>query len=165
MLYVNLSTLECLNKVEKDEFSCFGKFYLKFSSIIKYPKYLESTMLIYTNLTGTNRGYEFFSPNVSSKSIKLIFISNKGTEIKIFNSIESDIKLITATYYINSYLVDKKLRNQIFASISSRLFILNPNINEISIYLKISEFRKLKTNNCSIVKTQTILLSKIKKND
>ncbi len=144
-----------------------GKAFLVNFKIDTIPTFIKNTVGFYSNMTGTNRGYEFFSPNVSNGSSKLLFISEKDKEIKVLKSIESKVKFLTATYYFNIHIFDEDMKNKLLASICSRIFTLNPQINEISVYIKVSKYNKLnnsfsKNYNISYEK---ILLSKIKRNE
>jgi len=167
LLFVNIVAFKDFAEKETKRLNLLGKAFLSNFKINTIPLFIKNTIGLYSNMTGTNRGYEFFSPNVSNGSSKLIFISEKGKEIKVLKSIESKVKFLTATYYFNIHIFDEDMKNKLLASISSRIFTLNPQINEISVYIKISKYNKL---NNSITKNynisyEKILLSKIKRNE
>ena len=167
LLYINIYLLK-VPFLEYKELSDFGECFLNLRrKIDSIPKFIEHPIKFYTNLTGTNRGYEFFSPNVSKSSSKLIFISDKGKEIQLLKSLESSAKLATVTYYFNSFILDEKKRNQLLKSICARLFALNPKVKEISVFLINSKHKNLKksTSKNHTVDSEKIELAKIKRNE
>tara|TARA_B100000780_G_C21034269_1_gene414796 strand:- start:342 stop:893 length:552 start_codon:yes stop_codon:yes gene_type:complete len=166
LLFVNIISFKQFSKNETKRLNSFGKSFLVDSKIATIPEFIKNTIGLYSNLIGSNRGYEFFSPNVSNGSSKLIFISENGQVIEIVKSIESQVKLLTATYHFNTYIFNEKMKNKILASICSRIFTLNPQINEISVYVKFSKYNELKNSysknyNISYEKT---LLSTVSRN-
>ena len=154
------------NKELNKELNTFGKYFLNLQ-IDSIPKYIQHPVKSYTNLTGTDSGYGFFSPNVSNGSSKFIFISEKGREIKLLKSIESQIKLATITSRSKSFISDEKKRNGLLKSICSRLFTLNPQIKEISVFLEHSKYDKLKKSTPTnyTIDSEKIELAKIKRNE
>ncbi|MDO5615453.1 MAG: hypothetical protein Q4G16_04625 [Cruoricaptor ignavus] len=140
VVIVNLSAFVGLQKEEVARFNWFGKKY------IDLTKNLDKNEIVscYTNLTGTNRGYEFFSPNVSNFSLQVKFLDENANEIPLYRSFESITKFGTASYYLNSSLLNQKKRNEILASYSKRIFAMNENINKINVVLEVQEYKSLK---------------------
>jgi len=89
----------------------------------------------YNVYTGTNRGYTFFSPNISPVKAKLCFFDGEDQlEIPLKNT-ESKSKLSVTTYYLLVHLDDEKIRNQILRPIASRLFALHPEALKLESYI------------------------------
>jgi hypothetical protein len=107
VLIVNLSSFSAFDS-KTERLSKVGHFCVNEIDIIPVVKPAENLIAFYTNLTGTNRGYEFFSPNVSRASVKLVFISDKGEELQLLHSAESRIKLLTLGVYFNYEIQNKK---------------------------------------------------------
>ena len=139
---INLCAFSGLGEKEREKLNPFGKRYVKIAN-----RFLKKNELIscYTNFTGTNRGYEFFSPNISRFSLKIKFLETNGKEIPLYNSFESTLKFGTASYYLNSNLFNENLRNEIFESYCKRIFAMNENITKINIVLQITEYNDLYT--------------------
>jgi hypothetical protein len=97
----------------------------------------------YNAYTGTNRGYSFFSPNVSPVKAEFVFYSGKNKVLVPLQNAESKSKLVVATYFLLSYINDEKTRNNILRSIAARLFSLNPNVSVMRVYLDLSKFEPL----------------------
>ena len=167
LLFVNIVAFKKFTKKETKKLNLFGKSFLVDFNIGKIPEFIKNTVGIYSNLIGVNRGYEFFSPNVSNGSSKLIFISDNGQVIKVVKSIESQVKLSTATYYFNAYIFNKKMKSKILASICSRILTLNSQINEISVYIEFSKYNELNNSNSTNydITYEKILLSKVNRNE
>jgi hypothetical protein len=98
---------------------------------------------VYAVYTGTNRGYEFFSPNISPVKVDLAFYSGNSELDLPLQRQESRNKLIAVGYYLMKNIRDEKLRAQILGSISTRLFSLHPGVHSLDIYLNISQISYL----------------------
>ena len=166
LLFVNIVAFKDFTEKETKRLNPLGKSFLINFKINSIPAFIKNTIGLYSNTTGTNRGYEFFSPNISNGSSKFIFTSENGKEIKVLKSIESKVKFLTATYYFNIHIFDEDMRNKLLASICSRIFTLNPLVNGISVSIKFSRYNKLNNSFSENYKIsyEKILLSKIKRN-
>jgi hypothetical protein len=165
LFIINFSAFNDFNKENSQKLNLLGEIYLSNFKPSTDSKFIQQTIEIYSNLTGTNRGYEFFSPNVSNSTVKLIFITNTGEELQILKANASELKRSTASIYINSQLFNPKLRDKILKSIAGRLFGLNPNVKKISVFLHFTNHKDLKNSNSNKCKTEikTVLLSEINK--
>lgn len=97
---------------------------------------IKSIVGFYANITGTNRGYEFFSPNVSSGAIQLRFEKENCEEIQLLETSESSVKMVVATIYYFKKIKNEEAKNAITKSICKRIFEKNQDINTIKVYLK-----------------------------
>jgi len=98
----------------------------------------------YNVYTGTNRGYTFFSPNISPIKATLCFFNGDDQlEIPLKNT-ESKSKLYTTTYYLLVHLDNEKIRNQILRPIASRLFTLHPEASTLESYIDLTKIPSLK---------------------
>jgi len=98
----------------------------------------------YNVYTGTNRGYTFFSPNISPIKANLCFFNGDDQlEIPLKNT-ESKSKLSTTTYYLLVHLDNEKIRNQILRPIASRLFTLHPEASTLESYIDFAKIPYLK---------------------
>lgn len=152
VISINLITIRGLETIDPQilskEFNTFGRFYIRNFKAEYYQKYFNTIFNPYLIYTGTDRGYEFFSPNLMPSKMELLFLDKRGNEIKFpFITPESKLKFFSTTYYFNGFLADKKMRDRILRSMSSRFMILNSNLYEINVHLKISEFDNLDTLN------------------
>ena len=169
LLLVNIFLIQVFslkNKELNKELNTFGKYFLNLR-MDSIPNYIQHPVKSYTNLTGTDSGYGFFTPNAPRASSKFTFISEKGREIKLLKSIESPIKLNAVISRSKSFILDEKKRNELLKSICSRLFTLNPQIKEISVFLEHSKYDKLKksTSTNYTIDREKIELAKIKRNE
>ena len=135
-----------LSSNEDEGINPFGAFIIKKSHVMDHlngkPK---NTMFAYSLFTGTNRGYAFFSPNVSSKKLDLSFQSN-GKHIYLpFKSTESDTKYFGANLYFNSNLDKSKERDSFLQSIATSLFNNNLELKDLDVYLNLSMYSDIKS--------------------
>ena len=149
---VNLTPLKRLI-TDKTDLSLFGKWF-KEKNTFKYPKPLEIPLNVYSIYTGTNRGYEFFSPNVSSNYLEFEFVQNNIEMMFPLVSQEAQIKLLTAKVFLSSFLFNEDSRKQIMLSIGNRFFIQNSQVNEIQVFLKFTKFTQLKNFKISQITKQ-----------
>lgn len=110
---------------------------------------IRSYSRVLATFMGTDRGYSFFSPNVSRSSLDIVFIGNDGKEISIpFNSTESRLKFTTADSLLESYLLrDEKIRDQILKSLSKWMFTYNKDLSSINVYLNLHHYNNLYAKN------------------
>lgn len=118
----------------------------------------------YENFLGSDRGFEFFSPNVSNTENKLIFIGNNNEQLYLLDSIEGNLKFYTFNSYINLFLANPTNRDIILKNICSHLFQKNNSINEINIFFISNTVSPLYNKNI-LPKKNKILIAKIKKNE
>jgi hypothetical protein len=140
---VNLSGLDFSENVYyKTKINTLGKFVTTAVRKIRIPEGANSLMS-YTVYTGTNKGYEFFSPNIPASKTEFLFFANEKPITMPLVSHESKTKFFTATVYLEKYFHTPELRDQILRSISLRLLSLKPEIKKIKIDLKITHFDSL----------------------
>ncbi len=120
----------------------------------------------YTNLTGTDRGYEFFSPNISRKDMNLVFISDTGEELQMMQSIEAEIKTFTAISYFNMKILDDTDWHTILRSICKRFFAKYPSVEEITVYADFATYPAIEeAKQCPPRDEERILISKVQYHD
>lgn len=139
-LLVNFFSFSNFNSHDINSLNKFGEGYI---SLIKALSFKSNSVSFYTNFTGTNRGYEFFSPNVANKKLKLKFVDQNGHEIRLYKSFESKMKFGTASYFINSGNVSQALRQKMMVSYCKRIFALNDNVSVIHIILTLQQNKPL----------------------
>lgn len=142
MLYVNLYAFYDFPKKQIEHLNFIGKFYVEHLPDVPSEKLIKS-ISFYTNLTGTNRGYEFFSPNVNPASVKIKLRDGNGNEIKILRSFEAEVKYITACHYLVGKLAQKKLSISIVESLCKRILSKNPTIKKIIVNIEIVSYENL----------------------
>lgn len=142
MFYVNLYAFYEFPKKQISQLNFFGKFYVKHLPDLPSEE-LVNVISFYTNLTGTNRGYEFFSPNVNPASVNIKLQDEKGNEIKILRSFEAEVKYITACHYWTGKLAEKKLSLSIVESLCKRILSKNPDIKKIIVSIEIIRYENL----------------------
>ncbi len=127
----------------QEELNPVGKFIVDKSSLFETPKPITDFIFFYAKYTGTNRGYSFFSPNISPNKISLRFMAD-GKEIHLpLKSPESFLKFRVANYHFNSKIFEIEEREIILKSISSSLFSEHEDIDKIDIYLDLYRFNTL----------------------
>jgi len=127
----------------------------------------KSSLGLYVNVLGVNRGYEFFSPNVYGGSVKLTFETANGEEIELFRSIESQMKYFTFSLHFNANIQDKEKRDQILKSVCARLFTKYPQLQEVQVFadVKLYDALQVSTPQKYYQDKGKILLSKIRNNN
>ncbi|WP_046757837.1 hypothetical protein [Kordia jejudonensis] len=122
-----------------------GKFIANKASLFETPKPVTDFIFFYAKYTGTNRGYSFFSPNISPIKVSMRFMAD-GEEIHLpFKSPESFLKFRSANLHFNSNIFDVEEREVILKSISSSLFSDHQDIDKIDIYLDLYRFNTLES--------------------
>lgn len=164
VVLVNLMALTIM-KNSNEEFNSIGNAIVQMIEKPPILNNLDSSIGLYVNMTGVDRGYEFFSPNIFGGSIDISFESDDGKQLHLFKSLESRMKFITFCLYLNSNLQDTKKRHEILKSVSRRFFSKQTDLNEVHIYARIEHYERLDiaTQECYKDQTEKVLLSKIKK--
>lgn len=108
----------------------------------------------HSSFLGTNRGYSFFSPNVSREYMNLIFVADgKTLEIPLSSS-ESVLKFKTARFFFESNFKNETLRNHILKSFSRWYFLHNAEIDKIDVFFdfyKLNNLAEVKKNGYNVV--------------
>lgn len=123
-----------------------GKMVIHKSKSIDYlNSFLKDPVFFYSLFAGTNRGYSFFSPNVSSTKINLSFEGDgKNLELPIISP-ETKTKFNAASLHFNSNLSNEKERTLFLKSITTSLFNHNPETKKIDVYLNLSKYNDINT--------------------
>ncbi len=122
-----------------------GQKIVDFSSLFICPDDVNDFIFFYSIFTGTNRGYSFFSPNVTPIRVGISF-TNQNKEIGLpLLTKESKLKFKCTNLHFNSNIFDVEEREQILKSISSYLFSNNPDIEQLDVYLNFQHYSDLKT--------------------
>ncbi|MDF1695519.1 MAG: hypothetical protein P1U56_06790 [Saprospiraceae bacterium] len=164
VLMVNLMALSKFSDAT-ERLNSFGYAFVKCIEKPEFINKMEASIGLYVNLTGVNRGYEFFSPNVYRGSVKLIFESDQGQRLDLFQSVESKMKFLTFSLYFNSNLKDKKRRDELLKSVCLRLFSKDEDLDEVHVYADIQLFDEIQYSfkDTYIEDKGKLLLTKIKK--
>lgn len=128
-----------------DRLNVFGKKLVNITPSNEIGRYTR----VCTTFMGTDRGYSFFSPNVSRSSVEMVFIGDDGKEINIpFNSAESRLKFSTADSYLESYLLeDEEIRDEIIKSLTKWMFAYNTDLSSIKVYINLLQYNNLYAKN------------------
>lgn len=143
-----------------------GKLVVDQTDLITVPKPATDFIFFYSIYTGTNRGYSFFSPNISSVKVDMIFMAD-GKEVELpFVMQESKLKFSCANLHLHSRLFDVEERDIILKSISSSIFSNNPGIQELDIYFDLYRYQDLQTviDSSYMVKNKKILGFSVRNN-
>ena len=124
-----------------DRLNEFGKKLVNITPVNEVGRYTRPC----TTFMGTERGYSFFSPNVSRSSVEMVFVGDDGKEIHIpFNSAESRLKFSTTDSYLESYLVeDEEIRDKIIKSLAKWMFAYNTDLSSIKVYINLLKYNNL----------------------
>lgn len=121
-----------------------GTIVVNSSGIIdKMSIFYNNGFRLLSTFNGTNRGYSFFSPNVSNSRVDISFVSEKGILKMPLESPESLQKFKTSLHYFKSNLDKEELRNSILTSFAQWHFAQNPNIHKIKVYFDLYEVNTL----------------------
>lgn len=144
MIIIGFASFSTFQSEENQEnLNPFGKFVANSASYFETPKPVTDAIFFYAKYTGTNRGYSFFSPNISPVKVSMRFMAD-GKQIKLpFKSPESKLKFRSANLHFNSNIFDIEEREIILKSISSSLFNDHPEVDQIDIYLDLFRFNTL----------------------
>lgn len=122
----------------------FGILVVNSSSIIdKGSIFYNNGFRLLSTFNGTNRGYSFFSPNVSNSRVDISFVSEDGILEMPLESPESLQKFKTSLHYFKSNLEKEELRNSILSSFAQWHFAQNPDIHKIKVYFDLYEVNSL----------------------
>lgn len=92
---------------------------------------------------GTDRGYSFFSPNVSHSSLNILFKADGNYLEMPLESPESLLKFKTALYHFESSFKNKDFRDDILKSLAKWHFSQMPELNEIEVYFDLYQYQNL----------------------
>ncbi|MEM6685347.1 MAG: hypothetical protein AAF617_06070, partial [Bacteroidota bacterium] len=141
--FVSFSTFQ--SEENQERLNPVGKFIANSASYFQTPKAVTDFIYCYAKFTGTNRGYSFFSPNVTPVKIDLRFMAD-GKQITLpIKSQESYVKFGCANLHFNSNFFDGEEREIILKSISASLFNDYPEVDKIDVYLDLFRFNDLKS--------------------
>ncbi|WP_299712140.1 hypothetical protein [uncultured Tenacibaculum sp.] len=122
-----------------------GQKIVDYSSFFKCSEAVTDFIYCYSIFTGTNRGYSFFSPNVTQIKVDIAFMANdKKIELPLLTQ-ESKLKFGCANLHFKSNIFNVEERELILKSISSYLFSANPDIEKLDVYLNLSRYMDLET--------------------
>jgi len=146
MLIIGFSSFSSfIDETTFKELNPVGQFIVKKTDMYTLPKQLTDFVFFYSIYTGTNRGYSFFSPNISPTKVNILFMAD-GKEINLpFKTQESRLKYGCTNLHLSSKIFDKEEREIILKSLSSSLFSNNPDIEKLDIYLDLHNYTDLKT--------------------
>lgn len=143
---VGFSRFSELSSSKNDKVNSFGQVVINKSKLVDNLNIsTKDAIFFYSLFTGTNRGYAFFSPNVTSKKLELSFKSGEKTIQLPFKSLESDIKFFGANLYFNSNLDKIKERDSFLQSISTSFFNRDLKMKDIDVYLNLSIYSDIKS--------------------
>ncbi|ASZ12976.1 hypothetical protein CK934_19435 [Chitinophaga sp. MD30] len=113
----------------------------------KYLRYLNARPFrifnIYSIYTGTNRGYTFFSPNITPIKAAFSFYDHDRELTIPLKTRESRSKMIVATYFLLTNVDKEAIRNDVLKAMSSRIFSLNPEVYQLDVYLDYERYAYL----------------------
>jgi len=122
-----------------------GQFVVDMTDWFTIPKPATDFIFFYSIYTGTNRGYSFFSPNISKIKVDILFMAD-GKEVDLpFVTSESKLKFSCANLHLHSRLFEEEERDIILKSISSSIFSNNPEIQELEVYLDLYKYQDIET--------------------
>ncbi len=128
-----------------DKLNSFGEL------IVKNIHYLDNVSVPFDQVfkyqaryAGTDRGYSFFSPNVSHSSLNILFKADGQLLEMPLDSPESLLKFKTALYHFESSFKKKDFRDDILKSLAKWHFSQMPNLHEIEVYFDLYQYQDLK---------------------
>lgn len=128
----------------KDKLNSFGQMVVKnIHSLDKVSAPFDHIFIYQARYAGTDRGYSFFSPNVSHSSLNILFKADgKYLEMPL-DSPESLLKFKTALYHFESSFKKKDLRDDILKSLAKWHFSQMPELHEIEVYFDLYQYQNL----------------------
>ncbi|WP_326980932.1 hypothetical protein VUJ46_11495 [Chryseobacterium sp. MYb264] len=163
LFIINYNALTVLIE-KKTKFNEISKQVVPYLKQNKVSKKTIERIGIYENLLGADRGFEFFSPNVSNSENKLIFIGNNNEQLYLLSSIEGSLKYYTFNNYINPLLPNTENKGFILRNICAHLFQKYQNVDEINVFIVSTMVSELNNRKVSGKKNK-MLIAKIKKNE
>gem|GEM_PF-5259142 len=120
-----------------------GKKIVDYLEYFDNPGFIQTGMRNYSYYTGIERGYEYYSPNASSKQTKIVFKNNNIPIDLPGRTFESKFKINSIFTILGGQLENDEFRNRVIKSMSVRLFTLHPNISHIDVALVKKQFPSL----------------------
>jgi hypothetical protein len=167
--FVNINIISVFKKKETyADLNTYGKSCVDYISNVNgyMNKDVYTGMYRYLQLIGSERGFEFYSPNAPQKDVKLFFLSQNEDVYPKGKSFEAEFKMKNLFNILGSRIADKKFRENLIHSVSKRISTLNSSINDIEIYfqeIKTKRLKEIKKNEPTFTKKKYIVY-KIKLN-
>ena len=167
IIVVGFSRFSELTTLDNERVNSFGEIVIKKSKLVdNLNESTKDAVFFYSLFTGTNRGYAFFSPNVTSKKVELSFkCGDKVIELP-FRSVESNTKFFGANLYFNSHLDRIKQRDSFLQSISTSFFNQDLTMKNLEVYLNLTMYSDINytRENGLLINKKSMLGFKAKKN-
>lgn len=140
-ILINISSLSILNTKKYIKFNSPALSILKNMKRLNIPLYIKS----YSNIAGIDRGYGYYSPNISSNKLNINVIdvkTNRPVNI-ISPSFESKLKYNTMLTNLHVFTTHYQDRRLIVNSFSEYIFYKQQYINNIAINVNIFKINSL----------------------
>ena len=137
LLLANINSLNHL-KSKTIDLNFFGQKYTKYSSIIKFPE----VFILYLNYSGSDRGYAYYSPNVSREKVSFAITDQQNKKIIPIHTESSKFRFNILMINSTKIIENQKIRNQLIKSLSEYIFAKAKNVKELTLKINL---KKLKT--------------------
>lgn len=138
---INIASLSILNTKKYVKFNNSAASILKNMKRLNIPFYIKA----YSNIAGIDRGYGYYSPNISSNKLNISVVdlkTNKPLNI-ISSTFESKLKYNTMLTNLHVFTTHYQDRRLIVNSFSEYIFYKQQNINNIAINVNIFKINSL----------------------
>ncbi|MGE8536614.1 MAG: hypothetical protein ACN6OJ_18650 [Chryseobacterium sp.] len=139
----NIYSLSYFKDIKNIALNPVGKIYAQI--VPTDTSYYPDMIMYYSNYTGIDRGYAFYSPNLNRNKIEYSFSTNNNTTpIPIsFNTKESNVKYMSMSINLTNMFDNRKKRNKLVKDIS--IFMLNQNkeIKDMNFIVSVRRIRLL----------------------
>ena len=137
LFFANINSLNYL-KNKPVELNNFGKKYINTNSIIKFPEFL----ILYLNYSGSDRGYAYYSPNISREKVSFAITDQQNKKIIPINTESSKFRFNILMINSTKIIEDQKIRNQLIKSLSEYIFAKDKRVKKLTLKINL---KKLKT--------------------
>ncbi|MCK0204816.1 hypothetical protein ACT4R0_02495 [Ornithobacterium rhinotracheale] len=146
-LYVNVLLFSfSMGEKENLRLNFFGSVYLSMYDGYTYHSSLHDGFVKVANLIGVDRGYEFFSPNVSNSKVELLVVVNGENKNILMKSFEGKVKNETFKYLILPKLSKKCFQRKFYNSIANHIHKSSQKIDSASFSMVIKKFSEMKSD-------------------
>lgn len=139
-VFVNITSFNYLKQNNRDKnLNVMGKFYIDNLKKVNIPFFIK----VYTNYSGTIRGYAYYSPNIRNIKNKYEFYDGNKKIDGLMRTYESNLKFNTMLINLTDIIHNKSIRQDIAKSLYNNITYNTP-IKELNIKLKVQKFTPLK---------------------
>jgi len=140
---INIQIIKTWKNSTYSSLNTYGKKIIDNLEHFNIPEIIQIGMRNYSYYTGTERGYEYYSPNAANRQTEIIFKNNAVLIDLPGKTFESKFKIRSVFTILGGQLENDGFRNRVIQSMAVRLFTLHPDINHMDISIMKKHFPSL----------------------